>query len=64
MIEINPNYFNGSTADRLNMIDGRWIDMITGVFIDITTVRPRKGEPGLLACKDKHNYEVRILRPS
>jgi len=61
MIEINPNYINGSTADRLNMIDGRWIDTITGVFIDVTTVRPKKGDPGLLACKDKHHYEVRIL---
>ncbi len=64
MIEINPNYVNGSTADRLNMIDGRWIDTITGVFIDITTVRPKKGQPGSLACKDKHNYEVRIPCPT
>lgn len=61
MMEINPNYVNGSTTDRLNRIDGRWIDTITGVFIDITTVRPEKDNPGLLACKDKHNYEVRIL---
>ena len=59
MMEINPNYINGSITDRLNVIDGRWIDTITGVFIDITTVRPKKGEPGLLGCKDRHNYEVR-----
>ena len=58
MIEINPNYVNGSTSDRLNMIDARWIDTITGVFIDITTVRLKKGAPGLLTCKDRHNYEV------
>ena len=60
MIEINPNYVNGSITDRLNVIDGRWIDTITGVFIDITTVRPKKGEPGQLGCKDRHNYEVCI----
>ena len=58
LLEINPKYVNGSSADRLNMIDGRFIDTHTGLFIDITTVRPMEGAPGKLTCKDKHDYEV------
>lgn len=62
MMEINPNYVNGSSADLLNMIDGRFIDTETGLFIDMTTLRPKDGFPGKLTCKDKHQYEVRAPR--
>lgn len=59
MLEINPQYLNGSMADELNTIDGRYIDTETGLFIDITTVRPKEGASGLLICKDTHEYDVR-----
>lgn len=62
MLEINPQYVNGSAADWLNMIDGRYIDMDKGLFIDITTVRPKEGSVGQLTCKDKHEYEVSTRR--
>ena len=58
MLEINPGYTNGSPEDRLNVIDARWIDTETGVFIDITTVRPKEGERDILQVKDKHMYKV------
>ena len=58
MMEINPKYTNGSPDDRLNVIDARWIDTETGVFIDITTVRPKKGDERILQVKDKHVYQV------
>ena len=58
MLEINPGYTNGSPQDRLNVIDARWIDTETGVFIDITTVRPKEGTDGILQVKDKHMYNV------
>ena len=59
MLEINPAYINGSPNDRFNMIDARWIDIETGVFIDITVVRHREGlEPGMMDCKDRHKYMV------
>ena len=58
MLEINPGYTNGSPQDRLNVIDARWIDTETGVFIDITTVRPKEGTEGILQVKDKHVYNV------
>ena len=58
---INPYYINGSILDSHNMIDGRWVDMNSGLFIDITAVRPNVtatelGLDGVLMCKDNHNY--------
>ena len=58
MLEINPGYVNGSPNDWLNVIDARWIDTETGVFIDITTARPKPGEKGVVQIKDQHQYEV------
>jgi hypothetical protein len=63
MLEINPNYVVKSEQDTMNKIDARWIDMSSGLFIDITAVRKdenkrKNGHPEALACKDKHHYEV------
>ncbi|MCJ1271697.1 hypothetical protein MMC22_011602 [Lobaria immixta] len=63
MLEINPGYVNGSAADWLNMIDGRYIDMDKGLFIDMTTVRRKEGSTGKLTCKDKHDYEEADIFP-
>ena len=64
MLEINPGYTNGGVEDYLNMIDARWIDTETGLFIDITTLRVNHtaralGVEGAMMCKDKHHYLVR-----
>jgi hypothetical protein len=40
LLEANPRATNTSTRDRHNVIDARWIDVATGLFIDITTVHP------------------------
>ncbi|KKY25785.1 putative mannosylphosphorylation protein [Diplodia seriata] len=68
MIEINPHYVNGSTTDWLNVIDARWIDTDTGLFIDITSVRHDKekedaGNPGWMYCKDKHHFRYDDIFP-
>lgn len=60
MLEINPRWVDGSPEDELNQIDGRWIDMLSGVFIDITAVRRNPKYPGILFCKDRHRYRVSI----
>ncbi|CAG8892641.1 unnamed protein product [Penicillium salamii] len=62
MLEINPNYLVKSEKDTLNKIDARWIDMSSGLFIDITAVRKdeekrSQGNPEALTCKDKHHYD-------
>ncbi len=58
MLEINPGYMDGSYDDRLNVIDGRWIDTHTGLFIDITAVRLKPGKMDVVASKDKHEEMV------
>ncbi len=63
LLEINPHYMIGGTNDTLNVIDARWIDTETGLFIDVSTVRKNwtaieDGVEGALMCKDKHHYFV------
>src|SRR2546423_3686 len=66
LLEINPNYVNREQTDRLNVIDARWTDTESGLFIDITTVRKNYTHPvpGTLSCKDKHSYRVRCSEES
>ena len=64
VLEINPHYVVKSIKDKLNVIDGRWIDKSSGLFNYITAVRPddykrKHGYPEALMCKDKHHYDVR-----
>jgi hypothetical protein len=66
MLEVNPHYKIRDQSDRLNVIDARWIDTDTGLFIDITTVRKNlthpKG-PDILSCKDGHEYREPYIFP-
>jgi hypothetical protein len=75
LLEVNPRYTNTSTKDRDNVIDARWIDTATGLFIDITTLHRQppsededdEGEdgdkdPGLYT-KDKHAYSESQIFP-
>lgn len=64
MLEVNPHYKIRDQSDRLNVIDARWVDTDSGLFIDITTVRKNythPAGPGVLSCKDGHEY--RVSRP-
>jgi hypothetical protein len=65
LLEVNPRYVNGSVHDHHNVIDARWIDTETGLFIDLSTVRVdvewrKRGVEGALMCKDHHRYQVSI----
>lgn len=67
LLEINPHYAIRGTEDQSNVIDARWIDTDTGLFIDISTVRKNwtaieQGVEGALMCKDRHHYLVRNVR--
>ncbi|RMZ78346.1 hypothetical protein DV738_g3862, partial [Chaetothyriales sp. CBS 135597] len=68
LLEINPHYKNGTTHDKFNVIDARWIDTQSGLFIDVSTVRPNnaaraQGIEGALIVKDKHHYLEKDLFP-
>lgn len=61
LLEINPHYVIRDDSDSQNVIDARWIDMTTGLFIDITTARYDENHPegkNVLVCKDGHQYKV------
>lgn len=63
MLEINPHYTIRGMDDKLNVIDGRWVDMYSGLFIDITTARKQDTPEGseknvILYNKDGHKYKV------
>ena len=65
MIEVNPKYINRGRDDILNVIDARYIDTDTGLFIDITTARKNESHavPGLMSCKDGHDFLETDLFP-
>lgn len=58
LLEINPHWTNGDVRDTHNVIDARWIDTATGLFIDITALRVNHSSPAPLSlyCKDTHRY--------
>ena len=58
MLEVNPKYTDPSYDDYLNVIDARWIDYQTGLFIDITAVRPHESKRNTLCSKDQHEEAV------
>jgi hypothetical protein len=55
LLEINPHYTNLSTSDTHNVIDARWIDTSTGLFIDITTVHP---VPSSASAKSQEEHQT------
>ena len=58
LLDINPHHSIASSRDVANKIDGRWIDTMSGKFIDITAVHEES--PEILFCKDGHRYKVRL----
>ena len=73
LLEVNPNYTNISTRDEHNVIDARWIDTSTGLYIDITTVHVAPVPSGdfdseedddlELYTKDQHAYAHSQISP-
>jgi hypothetical protein len=63
LLEVNPHHEHRETDDELNSVDARWIDMVTGLYIDITAVRYDtdhvEGE-GILYDKAGHQFRVGI----
>lgn len=59
-LEINPYFKYRGQDDVLNVIDARWIDLETGLFIDITAARYNLNhEEGEGMLYDKHGHEYR-----
>ncbi|KAK3694587.1 mannosylphosphorylation protein [Podospora appendiculata] len=66
MLEVNPHYVNREQTDTMNVIDARWIDTESGLFIDITTARYNLTHPhgeGMMSCKDGHEFRDTYVFP-
>lgn len=60
-LEINPYFRHRGQDDSLNFIDARWIDMQSGLYIDITAARYNvTHEQGEGILYDKHGHEFRV----
>lgn len=65
LLDINPFSTRLERGTGLNLIDARWIDTETGVFVDITALMERnpRYQPGVLSCKNNHSYRRDELYP-
>src|SRR5688572_33412405 len=58
LLEINPHFAHRDPNDKLNVIDARWIDMVTGLYVDITAARyALDHEQGEGVMYDKSDHE-------
>ncbi|KAK4146459.1 uncharacterized protein C8A04DRAFT_9764 [Dichotomopilus funicola] len=60
LLDVNPFAGKLSRGRGENVIDARWIDMQTGMFVDITAVVEREPHrrPGVVSCKNFHRYKA------
>ncbi|KAK4166154.1 LicD family-domain-containing protein [Cladorrhinum sp. PSN259] len=65
LLDVNPNYIEVDRGQGNNVIDARWIDVETGMFVDITALVERQPDsmPGLWSCKNFHYYQTSEIWP-
>jgi len=64
LLDVNPWARQRVHHKGLNIIDARWIDMQTGLYIDITGLsRLDKEQPNEWGCKNNHNYTISDIYP-
>lgn len=65
LLDVNPNYIEVDRMQGNNVIDARWIDVETGMFVDITALVERQPDsmPGSWSCKNFHYYKTTDIWP-
>ncbi|KAJ6262197.1 hypothetical protein Dda_3002 [Drechslerella dactyloides] len=65
LLDINSYWTDRLRSSTSNLIDGRWVDTSTGLFIDITGLSEThpEGRPGIISCKNMHHYHVNEIWP-
>ncbi|KAJ8104424.1 LicD family-domain-containing protein [Lipomyces tetrasporus] len=64
-LDVNPNFLYRSHEDRENVIDARFLDMQTGLYIDITALAETDPirHPNTISCKNNHRYLIDDILP-
>ncbi|MCJ1479490.1 hypothetical protein MMC13_008176 [Lambiella insularis] len=65
LLDVNPHWAERERGDGFNIIDARWIDVDSGLYIDITALSETYPDvlPGMLSCKNLHRYDPKDLYP-
>lgn len=65
LLDINPWSRQRRHGQGHNIIDARWIDLDTGLYIDITALSrlDPKHHPDILQCKNFHKYRLGDVYP-
>ncbi len=63
LLDVNPNWRTYPNQDVFNIIDARWIDKSTGLFIDITVVHPCADGKPELCVRNHHRYDPNDIFP-
>ncbi|MCJ1391431.1 hypothetical protein MMC18_004295 [Xylographa bjoerkii] len=65
LLDVNSHWKERERGNGFNIIDARWIDVRSGLYIDITALSETNPDvlPGLLSCKNLHRYHVKDLYP-
>ncbi|CCH41134.1 hypothetical protein BN7_671 [Wickerhamomyces ciferrii] len=63
LIEISPYFVDRVNANLKNSIDGRMIDLETGLYIDLTGLSANELKQELITDKHIHNYTFGSLTP-
>lgn len=60
-IDVNPYFAHRSNGNGNNVIDARFIDIDTGLYIDITGLSRNNPGRTMVNCKNRHYYPVKQL---
>ncbi|KAK9321850.1 LicD family-domain-containing protein, partial [Lipomyces orientalis] len=64
-LDVNPNFLYRSHEDHDNVIDARFVDTQTGLYIDITALAETDPirQPNTISCKNNHTYLIDDILP-
>lgn len=58
LIDVNPEYVVRTHGPGKNVIDARFIDVDTGLYVDITGLARITPDTKLVSCKNRHQYRT------
>ncbi|KAK9386378.1 LicD family-domain-containing protein [Lipomyces mesembrius] len=64
-IDVNPHFVHRSRANGENVIDARFVDIQTALYIDITALAETDPirRPNVISCKNNHRYLIDDILP-